>query len=478
MRFFTKLFLWIVLILTVSLSAAQYYTVSRTFDNSIKRQIDESLKNHQTVKYAVQSNIISSGEDANLTPQDIENVARKTGSSLNVDIDIKETDQAVDTRDIQYVIEKNDSGESIVRVWSNFTAGDYTWIMTTKYDVSQVFNEVDDLQKTSKSIFIMVLVFGAVFSLVLAFGITRPIKKLNETSIKFANGDYDARLEPGTKDEIGELTANYNDMADSIKNKIYELELAITQREDFNASFAHELKTPMTSIIGYADMLYQKDMPTDQVHEAAGYILNEGLRLEALSFKLMELITLNKNDFILEETNLYELLDDVYKTSSKKAEDRGVELVVRNDAYDIYVRVENDLFKTLMLNLVDNAVKSGGDKVIIEADKVSDSDENREKDRTHRADRAHENDDVNEVSGKLRISVRDNGRGIPENELNRITEAFYMVDKSRSRKEHGAGLGLALCDKIARLHGTELTFASTVGLGTEVSFELEYTSYE
>lgn len=451
MRFFTKLFLWIVLILTVSLSAAQYYTVSRTFDNSIKRQIDESLKNHQTVKYAVQSNIISSGEDANLTPQDIENVARKTGSSLNVDIDIKETDQAVDTRDIQYVIEKDDSGRSSVKVWSNFTAGDYTWIMTTRYDISQVFNEVDDLQKTSKSIFVMVLVFGAVFSLVLAFGITRPIKKLNETSIRFANGDYDARLEPGTKDEIGELTANYNDMADSIKNKIYELELAITQREDFNASFAHELKTPMTSIIGYADMLYQKDMPTEQVHEAAGYILNEGLRLEALSFKLMELITLNKNDFILEETNLYELLDDVYKTSSKKAEDRGIELVVDNEAYDIYVRVENDLFKTLMLNLVDNAVKSGGDKVIIEA---------------------------KEVSGKLRISVKDNGRGIPENELNRITEAFYMVDKSRSRKEHGAGLGLALCDKIAKLHGTELTFASTVGLGTEVSFELEYTSYE
>ena len=142
------------------------------------------------------------------------------------------------------------------------------------------------------------------------------------------------------------------------------------------------------------------------------------------------------------------------------------------------MRVENDLFKTLMLNLVDNAVKSGGDKVTIQAEEVSDSDESRGKDRAYGTDRDHENDEVNEVSGKLRISVRDNGRGIPENELDRITEAFYMVDKSRSRKEHGAGLGLALCDKIAKLHGTELTFASTMGLGTEVSFELEYTSYE
>ena len=90
-------------------------------------------------------------------------------------------------------------------------------------------------------------------------------------------------------------------MADSITEKMDALELAVRQREDFVASFAHEIKTPMTSIIGYADMLYQKEMKPQEVQEAAGYILNEGMRMEALSFKLLELITLERQEFLLEE---------------------------------------------------------------------------------------------------------------------------------------------------------------------------------
>ena len=73
-----------------------------------------------------------------------------------------------------------------------------------------------------------------------------------------------------------------------------------------------------------------------------------------------------------------------------------------------------------------------------------------------------------------RVTVRDNGRGIPPEELSRVTEAFYMVDKSRARRQNGAGLGLALCATIARLHGTALMFKSEPGKGTEVSFLLPY----
>lgn len=108
--------------------------------------------------------------------------------------------------------------------------------------------------------------------------------------------------------------------------------------------------------------------------------------------------------------------------------------------------MELDLFKTLMLNLLDNAMKSGGKKVTL-AGKCQ--------------------------KGFYHVTITDNGRGIPPNELERITEAFYMVDKSRSRKEHGAGLGLALAKRIAELHHTSLNYESEMGVGTSVTLALK-----
>jgi signal transduction histidine kinase len=232
-------------------------------------------------------------------------------------------------------------------------------------------------------------------------------------------------------------------MADTIQEKIRELEDAAQRQEDFTANFAHELKTPMTSIIGYADTLYQKDLSPEQVHQAAGYIMNEGMRLEALSFKLLELITLNRDTFTLEETQMELLFQDIRETITPTAEKRGVVLSCTWE--DGWVRLEYDLFKTLLLNLLDNGLKSGGTEVKLEGRVEGD---------------------------QYLISVTDNGRGIPADELERITEAFYMVDKSRSRREHGAGLGLALAEKIARIHGSHLHYESELYEGTCVTLRL------
>ena len=250
-----------------------------------------------------------------------------------------------------------------------------------------------------------------------------------------------------TKDEIGELARAFNELAKNLESKVYELQMAAKKQEDFTANFAHELKTPMTSIIGYADTLYQKKMSEDEVHSAAGVILNEGMRLEALSFKLLELITLDKNDFRLEETRISEIIADCVETAHEAARKHNTEIVYSAD--EAWVWLEYDLFKTMLLNLIDNAVKSGGSKV--------------------------------DVSGRLishsiyRIAVSDNGRGIPPEDIERITEAFYMVDKSRSRSEHGAGLGLALAlvSRIAKLHDTKIHYESESGKGTKVYFDMK-----
>ncbi len=233
-------------------------------------------------------------------------------------------------------------------------------------------------------------------------------------------------------------------MADAVEEKINELLLNANQKEDFAANFAHELKTPLTSVIGYADMIYQKKLSAEQTKEAAWYILNEGLRLEALSFKLLDLIVLERKDFILEEMSSEELFANIEGSLKPLLSDKDISLSVHTSP--ACVLIEYDLFKTLVLNLIDNAIKAGCKSIIITGENSGDG---------------------------YRISFSDNGHGIPEPELNRITEAFYMVDKSRSRKQHGAGLGLALALKIADIHGSSLTIASELNIGTTISITLK-----
>lgn len=219
------------------------------------------------------------------------------------------------------------------------------------------------------------------------------------------------------------------------------LEGQAERREEFIASFAHELKTPLTAIIGYADMIRSMDMPPKQRFTAAGYIFSEGKRLEALSLKLLDLIVVGKQDLELTDFECGFFLREVVAVSLPSIKDSGMDLGVHCDRG--HVSIEGDLFKTLMINLVDNARKASkkGQKIDLLGKKEN---------------------------GGYAFYVKDNGRGMATQELERITEAFYMVDKSRSRAQNGAGIGLALCQKIAEVHGTTLEYTSDPGKGTTV----------
>ena len=271
--------------------------------------------------------------------------------------------------------------------------------------------------------------------------LTGPLKRMSRAAGRMAQGDYEERLAVRGRDEIGELAESFNRMAEAVEEKVEALSRAAREREDFVANFAHEMKTPMTSIIGYADMLYQRELSRKEVRDASWYIWNEGMRLEALSLKLMDLTVLGRQDFPLQEMAAEELLANAAGGLEPFFAEKGVSFALWADP--AYIRVEYDLFKTLLINLLDNSVKAGCTRLALSG--------------------------TREREGGYRICVRDNGCGMEEEELSRITEAFYMVDKARSRKQHGAGLGLALADRIARIHGSRLEFRSRKGQGTEVS---------
>lgn len=461
MRFFTKLFLCTVFVLTAALAAAEYFTVSASLNNAVEHQVESGLQQHQLVKYAIQSGVLNASRTGSVGESELADIAGQTAEAMAVELSLAQEGNAAlysnladnltaaESADgaIGYQIAERAADSGVRSNWlvmtSSFQQSGYTLKLTTVRNVSAVFREAEQLRQRCQLIFSAAALAGALLILLFSWLLTRPIKRLERASRAFAGGDYSARLPVRSRDEIGDLTRSYNQMADTIEDKINALELAVRQREDFVANFAHELKTPMTSIIGYADTLYQKQLTPAQVHEAAGYIVNESMRLESLSFKLMELITLDRQDFLLEELEMPQLLRDAYETAFPAALKRGVKLTYSAGAG--WARVEYDLFKTLLLNLLDNAFKSGGNQVRLEG----------------RAEGAY-----------YASRITDNGRGIPADQLQRITEAFYMVDKSRSRREHGAGLGLALASKIAAIHATQLEYDTEEGRGTTVTLRL------
>lgn len=269
----------------------------------------------------------------------------------------------------------------------------------------------------------------------------RPLKHLTEVTGKLADGQLNVRACVETKDEFKELSDAFNVMADSLEMQVHQLEEAARRQEDFIGSFAHELKTPLTSMIGYADLLRSRDMPEEERLEAANYIFKEGKRLEALSLKLLELLVVQNSSLERKRIPAKWLVKDLEGILRPAMQSK--ELVWAMQVEDEELFAEPDLLKTVLLNLLDNGQK------------------------------AMEKGGVLQLLGKREAGgyafyIKDTGKGMPREEISRITEAFYMIDKSRYRQQGGAGLGLSICTEIVKRHGGTLEFDSETGKGTTV----------
>lgn len=317
--------------------------------------------------------------------------------------------------------------------------------LLVRFDISGVYAVRRAQQQQYAVIYIAVVCVGIVFSFALSYALTHRLHRLTVTARKIADGDLSKRSRIRSRDEIGQLSRDFDTMAEKLHDNIHSLEEEMERQERFMGSFAHEIKTPMTSIIGYADLLRQGNLDESTRIMAAQYIYSEGRRLERLSFKLLELLLLKKDTVVMTAVYLPTFLEDIQRSLMPKLKAKGIRLICKADSGSM--RMEPDLIKSLLYNLVDNASKAIDQEgvVVIQA--------------TLR-------------SGGCQFQVADNGRGMETAELDRITEAFYRVDKARSRSQGGAGLGLALCQQIVTLHNGTIHFTSEPGKGTKVTVTL------
>ena len=313
------------------------------------------------------------------------------------------------------------------------------------YDISQIYAQRETQLQIYRWTFLVVIAVGTLLSWMLCTWLTAPLRALTRASRSMAEGNLSSRVRVTSEDEVGHLSAEFNAMADRLQNSMEEMRRTMERQEEFMGSFAHELKTPMTSIIGYADLLRSTDLSEQDRRESANYVFSEGKRLESLSLKLLDLLVLEKEDMPLQPTSPKLLIESMMKEFRPILKQQNISLACRCEKGSCLL--EPDLVKSLLYNLMDNARKAmdQGGHIMIQSEMTEDG---------------------------CRIRVIDNGRGMPEEALQRITEAFYRVDKSRSRAQGGAGLGLALCSRIVELHHGDIAFSSREGVGTCVTVHL------
>ena len=279
----------------------------------------------------------------------------------------------------------------------------------------------------------------AVIILFLLRRLTRPVVRLMETAGAIADGAYHLRSAYASSDEIGQLSAAFDRMAEAIEGKISALRAENERRKFLLGALSHELRTPMTAVIGYGETLLHMPLIPDQRQACAEKIVESGRRAEILSQKMMELVglsgerTITKTRFLA--SRLVQVLCDEY----------GERIQIHCEAKELYG--DETLLYSLTANLIRNALRASVKGECVEV-----------------LIRSGEN--------TAEIIVKDHGCGIPKEHIPRLTEPFYRVDKARSRKDGGAGLGLSICKMIAEAHGGSLVIESEAGQGTTVSVQL------
>ena len=215
-------------------------------------------------------------------------------------------------------------------------------------------------------------------------------------------------------------------------------------RQEFTSNVSHELKTPLTSISGFAEMMKSGGTPDETVVDFSTSIYDEAQRLITLVSDIMKISELDEGviPFEKEQVDLCELSKDIIKRLTPVANKRNITLNVIGDT--AYVSGTRKILDEMIYNLCDNAIKYNKESGTVDVI-------------------------VNQANGKTSVTVRDTGIGIPQSEQSRVFERFYRVDKSHSKLVGGTGLGLAIVKHGAAYHDAEISLESTEGKGTSVT---------
>ena len=466
MKFRYKVLFVNLIILSVILGFTGYLFVYRNYKQALDVELRNAASENNMVKASIEYELLSVlNSETYKISDDVSRIAKRvdsgmllSGSTLYIKLEDDivysgaedeetipgeiTTDQTTDSK--RYIYQDNGK-QYYVYVSSPAYINNANLYIITRKDITNVYSQLNDNLQFLKIISIIVLLVSALIMYLISVLLTRPLEKLNMITTKISGGDYTVRADIDTNDEVGELAGNFNTMAGSVEDHVEELKDMVKRRDQFVADFTHEMKTPMTTIIGYADSVRHLDLSEEERDMSLEYIYSEGIRLETMSQKLFDLIYLKDNDIFMEELDAAELGEQIELLMQPIMKGKNIKLKTTFEEGTVYGDAE--LIKTVFINLLDNARKASEEGSVVSF-----------------------TGKLKEIDGEKQYEymVEDTGIGINEETRKRIFDEFYMADKSRTRKEGGAGLGMSLVSIILDKHNADIEIESEEGKGTRI----------
>lgn len=296
----------------------------------------------------------------------------------------------------------------------------------------------DSIAQVGKFVGLSVLgaiLLALVFTLVFVRKFSNPLIEMEKATRRIAKGDLSVKVNETSKDELGSLARAINDLARDLKR-------FQDTRSEFFSSISHELKTPLTYIEGYVQLLNTETrLDMEQREQIVNIISSETRRLKGLVNDLMDLARLEegKFEFTLEWIDLSEVIDNAIDYVNLRAKNKGIDIIFKEDNIPL-LYLDGNRMQQVFINLLDNGIRYTKDgSITIE---------------------------LTSEETFVQIQIRDTGIGIPEEELPFIFDRFHRVEKSRSREYGGTGLGLAIVKRFVELQGGTIGVTSKIGEGT------------
>lgn len=270
-----------------------------------------------------------------------------------------------------------------------------------------------------------------------------PLRQISLGAAEYANGNLSYHIPVSSEDEMGYLANTLNYMAERLnKNGNYQ--------RKFISDVSHDFRSPLTSIKGYVEAMLDGTIPMEMQEKYLKIIAYESSRLEKLTRSLLTLneLDVQKRMMHIQVFDINEMIKQTAATFEGICTQKKILLELILSGKELYVNADEEQIQQVLYNLLDNAIKfsGNGSSIILE---------------------------TTEKNGKIFVSVKDHGCGIPRENLSKIWERFYKSDASRGKDRKGTGLGLAIVKEIINAHNQNINVISTEGIGTEFIFTLE-----